>query len=140
MADDTSEHVESRGEVLPAAASDEAEDLYNSGVTTRIVERVGAYGTTTLKCRSVGPSHMAVKVLVGVTEHTCAVRAINTVAISDESKEKGARAHGVDTDGMDHDERDPLGVRVTATGNEGKGTLRSACEKRDATVLPFTKG
>lgn len=99
MTDDTSKSVEERGEVLPSTSPDNTEDLYNSGVTTCIVNSVGVYGATTLKRRVAGSIVIAVKILVGVPNHILAVKAMNSAKITEESKEKGSRPARVDTDG-----------------------------------------
>lgn len=140
IAEDTPNKVVEKNEKLPTTTRDGAEDMYNSGVATRIVDVVGVYGATTLKCCSVLSNPIAGKILVGVSEHALAVRAVNSVLITDESKEKNTRTHGVDTDGSDHRLADHLGGAVPATGLEGCGTSCSACEKRDPTALSFTRG
>lgn len=98
-ADETSVSVEEKGEVFPTTTRDETEDSCNSGVTTRMVEVRGAYGATTLKCRNVGSNPTAVKIVRGVSEHAKAVRALNSVLITEDPKKKNTRAHVVDTDG-----------------------------------------
>lgn len=78
IAEDTSKKVEDKGEFLPTTSSDNTEDFYNSGVTTCIVNSVGVYGATTFKYRVAGSIVMAVKILVGVSNHILAVKAVNS--------------------------------------------------------------
>lgn len=78
MTDDSPVNVEKYDEVLPPPTPDESVDLYNSGLTSRMVDVVGAYGSTTFKWCLAGSIVAAVKMLIGVTEYAFAVWAINS--------------------------------------------------------------
>lgn len=86
-----------KNEDFPPTTSDGAEDLYNSGLASCIVDVRGVYGATTFKCCVAGPMVIAVKVLIGVTEYALAACAMNSYCITEEPKECGARTHVIDT-------------------------------------------